>query len=139
MAKLIRDSEFTCEGCQNITIDVKCNRNKNCLMANNLASQIGALYQITPEQREKIKEIVLEIRQYLCNTEFAPEPFTEAIDPNKLIVEFPNKILSLLQQEKEPEPPQELMDGIARQLLAGWIAIDKGETRLQALNYIDDA
>lgn len=46
----------------------------------------------------ELKEIVLEIRQYLCNTEFAPEPFKEPIDPNKLTVEFPNQILAKVKQ-----------------------------------------
>ena len=51
--------------------------------------------------KEKIKEIVLEIRQYLCNTEFAPEPFTEPVDPDKLTIEFPNQILSHIKEEIE--------------------------------------
>jgi len=42
--------------------------------------------------QEEIKEVVLEIRQYLINTEFAPEPFTEPIDPDKLTLDFPNQI-----------------------------------------------
>ncbi len=49
-----------------------------------------------PELRKKAKEIVLGIRQYLCNTEFAPEPFTEPVDLNKLTIEFPNQILAML-------------------------------------------
>jgi hypothetical protein len=52
------------------------------------------------------------------------------------------KLLTLLQQDTKdtcPEPPQELIDGIAKHLLAEWIAIDKGETRNEALKYIDDA
>lgn len=32
------------------------------------------------EIREGIWEFILEIRQYLCNTEFAPEPFTKPVD-----------------------------------------------------------
>ena len=49
--------------------------------------------------REKLKEIVLEIRQYLCNTEFAPEPFREPIDPDKLTIEFPQKIQDIFDEE----------------------------------------
>ena len=30
--------------------------------------------------REGMWEFILEIRQYLCNTEFAPEPFTAPVD-----------------------------------------------------------
>ena len=52
--------------------------------------------------REKAKEIVLEIRQYLCSTEFAPEPFTEPVDIDKLTVEFPNQILALLKLPDKP-------------------------------------
>ena len=46
--------------------------------------------------RAEVGEIVLEIRQYLCNTEFAPQPFTEPIDPKKLTQEFPEKIIKLI-------------------------------------------
>ena len=42
---------------------------------------------------EGLADIVLGIRQYLCNTEFAPEPFTESVDIQKLKVEFPAAIL----------------------------------------------
>lgn len=45
---------------------------------------------------EAMREMVLEIRQYLCNTEFAPEPFTEPIDPEKLTRYFPNLLLHTL-------------------------------------------
>lgn len=48
------------------------------------------------EIRDGIKEWVLEIRQYLCNTEFAPEPFREPVDPNVLTVEFPKKLVRFL-------------------------------------------
>ncbi len=41
---------------------------------------------------EEMKEIVLEIRQYLLNTEFAPAPFTEPFDPKKLTIEFPKQL-----------------------------------------------
>jgi len=47
------------------------------------------------EMKEALKEQVLEIRQYLCNTEFAPEPFTEPIDPDVLLNKFPDQLLSL--------------------------------------------
>jgi len=41
-------------------------------------------YRLIPgnkELREAIREILLAARQYLCDTEFAPEPFTEPVDP----------------------------------------------------------
>ena len=40
----------------------------------------------------ELTEIVLKIRQYLCNTEFAPEPFTKPVDIDILKVQFPNQI-----------------------------------------------
>lgn len=43
-----------------------------------------------------IKEWVLEIRQYLCNTEFAPEPLKEPVDSDVLTVEFPKKLIKFL-------------------------------------------
>lgn len=46
--------------------------------------------------REEIKEFVLEVRQYLCNTEFAPEPFTEPVDIDKLTKEFPKELMKKL-------------------------------------------
>ena len=46
----------------------------------------------------KLGEIILEVRQYLCNKEFAPMPFTEATDPEVLKVEFPKKILALIKE-----------------------------------------
>ncbi len=45
--------------------------------------------------KEMIAEVILEVRQYLCNTEFAPEPFTEPVDINVLKVKFPEAILNL--------------------------------------------
>jgi len=48
---------------------------------------------LTEQLGEELKEIVLQIRQYLCNTEFAPKPFTAPADMNKLTLEFPNQIL----------------------------------------------
>ncbi len=45
-----------------------------------------------------IKELVLEIRQYLCNTEFAPEPVTEPIDPDGLL-KCSDRILSYLHSQ----------------------------------------
>ena len=30
--------------------------------------------------REEIRVIILEVRQYLCNTEFAEEPFTKPVE-----------------------------------------------------------
>ena len=46
--------------------------------------------------REGIKEWVLEIRQYLCNTEFAPKPFTKPVDPSVLTEGFPQKLIKFL-------------------------------------------
>lgn len=51
------------------------------------------------ELERELKEIVLEVRQYLCNTEFAPEPFKEPVDAKVLTVEFPKKLLALLAKE----------------------------------------
>jgi len=51
------------------------------------------------EIREGIKEWVLEIRQYLCSTEFAPEPFKEPVETDVLTIEFPKKLLSYLAKE----------------------------------------
>jgi len=65
------------------------------------------------EIREGIKEWVLEVRQYLCDTEFAPEPFQKPMDSEVLITEFPNKLLRKLhsqgvvildRERKLPEP-----------------------------------
>ncbi len=36
------------------------------------------------EIREGMWEFILEVRQYLCNTEFAPGPFSEPVDLNVL-------------------------------------------------------
>ena len=47
--------------------------------------------------REEIKELVLEIRQYLCNTEFAAAPFTEPYDPDVLLKKFPKQFLQACQ------------------------------------------
>ena len=59
---------------------------------------------ITDEALEKeLAEIILEVRQYLYNTEFAPEPFTKPVDLNKLKVEFPKRILNLLRQREDTE------------------------------------
>ena len=49
---------------------------------------------------EQLGEIVLEVRQYLLNTEFAPAPFTEPVDPSVLTGVFPAKILALIEGEK---------------------------------------
>ena len=46
---------------------------------------------------EEVKEIVLEIRQYLCSTEFAPEPFTKPVDVKVLTEDFPSKICQLFE------------------------------------------
>ena len=51
------------------------------------------------EIREGIKEWVLEIRQYLCNTEFAPAPFKEPVDANVLTIEFPKKLINYLHSQ----------------------------------------
>jgi len=47
------------------------------------------------EAREAIAQVVLLIRQYLSNTEFAPEPFTEPVNPDVLRIDFPDRILNL--------------------------------------------
>lgn len=46
------------------------------------------------EIRDNFKELVLEIRQYLLNTEFAPEPFKKPMDTKMLTEVFPQKFLS---------------------------------------------
>lgn len=53
----------------------------------------------TDEQIKKARDIVLDIRQYLIETEFAPEPKTP--DPKKLCMEFPQRILDLMGGEKQ--------------------------------------
>jgi len=61
--------------------------------------QISKLFPrpLTDKERwDEAVEIVLEIRQHLCNTEFAPEPFTAPLDLHKLKVEFPQRILNLI-------------------------------------------
>lgn len=51
--------------------------------------------------REKIKEIILEVRQHLCNTEFAPPPFDdEPLDCN-WFNGFTDQILTLIREEIE--------------------------------------
>lgn len=57
---------------------------------------------------EAAKQIVLEIRQYLCNTEGAPEPFTTPIDPKKLTVYFPKKILALIPDVEEAKKQERI-------------------------------
>ena len=52
----------------------------------------------------ELKEIVLHIRQYLCNTEFAPEPFTKPIDLEKLTVDFPKQILAKVLKHRLDRP-----------------------------------
>ena len=44
--------------------------------------------------RGEIWEVLLGVRQYLINTEFAPQPFEEQFDVEKLR-DFVNKILAL--------------------------------------------
>jgi len=48
------------------------------------------------EIREELIQIILRIRQYLLNTEFCPEPFTEPMNPNKLRDGFSKEILEYL-------------------------------------------
>ena len=50
---------------------------------------------MTDKTREKIAEIILAVRQYLLNTEFAPEPLGEPVDPKKLTEYFPDAILAI--------------------------------------------
>ena len=52
---------------------------------------------MTDKTREKIAEIILAVRQYLLNTEFAPEPLGEPVDPKKLTEYFPDAILAIPQ------------------------------------------
>jgi len=68
------------------------------------------------ELRENLKDTILEIRQYLLNTEFAPMPFTEPLDVKKLKDGFADQILSEVRAEIEK---CELTDG----------EIDKAEAR----------
>jgi len=51
--------------------------------------------------KEELREIILGIRQAMCNTEFAPEPFTKPLDIDKLVADTEVKLLSLLSQEEE--------------------------------------
>ena len=53
--------------------------------------------------REKIAEIILAVRQYLLNTEFAPEPLGEPVDPKKLTEYFPDAILAILEIKEGQE------------------------------------
>ncbi|TET43033.1 MAG: hypothetical protein E3J60_01185 [Dehalococcoidia bacterium] len=55
---------------------------------------------------ERVKEIVLEIRQYLCSTEFAPEPFTKPVDVKVLTEDFPSKICQLFELKPDFIPCQ---------------------------------
>jgi len=73
------------------------------------------------EIREWVKEWVLGIRQYLNDTEHSPEPFTKPIDPNVLIVEFPNKLLKYLHS-------QGVVIKVERELpFADWITVPPSE------------
>lgn len=71
------------------------------IKAQHLKSTARKAMEDRPERGKRAKEIVLEIRQYLCNTEFAPEPFTEPVDPDKLTIEFPKQILALFPSEEQ--------------------------------------
>lgn len=63
----------------------------------------------------ELVEIVLRIRQYLCNTEFAPEPFTKPVDIDILKVQFPNQIfdcvLNALIEHMIENPPKAMRLG----------------------------
>ena len=61
---------------------------------------------MTDKTREKIAEIILAVRQYLLNTEFAPEPLGEPVDPKKLTEYFPDAILAI----PEIKEGQELLE-----------------------------
>ena len=52
----------------------------------------------TKALRDELAQLVLGIRQYLWNTEFAPEPFTECADDNVLLIGFPSKILQACEE-----------------------------------------
>ena len=69
------------------------------------------------ELERELKEIVLEVRQYLCNTEFAPEPFKKPVDAKVLTIEFPKKLLALLQRAKQTQP----LDKELREKIQAWI------------------
>ena len=81
----------------------------------------------------ELKEIVLQIRQYLCNTEFAPEPFTKPIDPEKLTVDFPKQILAKAKQHYELEKAfakEEGFDaGVGHERKYGQKRLDRPELR----------
>lgn len=103
--------------------------------AKDVASQISALFN-TEEIREKIARWLQKHTDWAENLEWddfdeeAQEGFRDSAD---------NLLSLLFDQKQEVCPPQELVDGIAKHLLAEWIAIDKGEIRGQALKYIDEA
>lgn len=67
-----------------------------------LEAQILKVLSLQQEELEKVREdigeIVIRVRQYLCNTEFAPKPFTEPVNADKLKGDFTNQILSLISQ-----------------------------------------
>lgn len=84
--------------------------------------------------REKIKEIILEVRQHLCNTEFAPPPFDdEPLDCN-WFNSFTDQILTLIREEigKQLLNFEELEWGQQFGLLAEEIPILHVETIAQA-------
>ncbi len=56
---------------------------------NNIPMELD--YHVEPKEKTKQEEIregmwefILEVRQYLCNTEFAPDPFTNPVDTDIL-------------------------------------------------------
>jgi len=71
---------------------------------------------IDEKLRAEVGEIVLEIRQYLCNTEFAPQPFTEPLDPKKLTQEFPEKIIKLVAELTRKETEEKYKEHWKRHL-----------------------
>lgn len=56
----------------------------------------------TDEALEALIEVILEVRHYLYNTEFAPDGWVEPVDINKLRVDFPNQILNLKDAQGKP-------------------------------------
>ncbi|KKM05655.1 hypothetical protein LCGC14_1751840 [marine sediment metagenome] len=85
---------------------------------------------MTDKTREKIAEIILAVRQYLLNTEFAPEPLGEPVDPKKLTEYFPDAILAI----PEIKEGQELLEKADR-----LVELDEDQSLPPALYHGGDA
>ena len=86
------------------------------------------------EIREGMWEFILEVRQYLCNTEFAPEPFTNPVDLD-ILKEMGNTQLKKMDSQGvvikvESELPKKVWDAFIehdwRDLTPTEIALVKG-------------